>query len=151
MPKGKKFAKIRVGFEPIFLVKYYSMSLKKYLIFMSFLTLFCWLAWLVVLFYLNPFEAGFIGYLCFYFSLFFAFLGTFSLFGFFIRVWFSKEPVIFRHLGVSFRQSLWFAILLTTALILQGSRFLRWWNILLLVFFLTFLEFFFLSKKQTAR
>jgi len=138
-----------IGFEPIFLVKYHLMSLKKYLIFMSFLTLFCWLAWLVVLFYLNPFEAGFIGYLCFYISIFFALIGTFSLLGFFIRVWFSKEPVIFRHLGVSFRQSLWFSMLLVAALILQGTNFLRWWNVLLLIIFMTFLEFFFLSKKQS--
>lgn len=123
------------------------MSLKKYLIFMSLLTLFCWVAWLVVLYYINPQESGFIGFICFYLSLLFALLGTFSLLGFFIRVWFSSEQIIFKHLGVSFRQAAWFSILLTVTLILQGIKFLRWWNVLILIFLLTVLEFFFITKK----
>jgi hypothetical protein len=114
---------------------------------MSLLTLFCWLAWLVVLYYINPTEAGLIGFLLFYFSLFVAVFGTFSLLGFFIRVWFSKEEVIFRHLGIATRQSLWFALLLVGTLAMKGANFMRWWSILLLMLFLILLEFFFLSRK----
>ena len=118
---------------------------------MSTSTFLCWVAWLVVLFYLNPEGAGFIGFLCFYVSLFFALLGTFSLLGFFIRVWFSREQIIFRHLGIASRQSLWFALLLVGTLIMQGSGYLRWWNALLLIFFLTVVEFFFLSRRIVHR
>ena len=118
---------------------------------MTLITLVCWVAWLVVLFYLNPFEAGFVGLLLFYISLFFALFGSFALLGFFLRVWFSKEQIIFRHLGIATRQSLWFSVLLVSTLLLQGSGFIRWWNILLLIIFLTLLEFFFLSRKVVHR
>lgn len=124
------------------------MSLKRYLTLMSLITLVCWIAWLVVIFYMSPEESNVLVFLLFYLSLFFALMGTFSLIGFFIRVWFSKDPVIFRHLGISFRQAVWFSILLTGTLILQGSGFLRWWNVLLLILFLVIIEFFFLSRKQ---
>ncbi len=127
------------------------MSLKKYLITMSFVTVFCWIAWLVVLWYMDPSGAGGIGFLLFYLSLFFALLGTFSLLGFFVRVWFSKEVVIFRHLGVSTRQSLWFAILVVVSLIFQASDFFRWWTSGLLIIFLIVLEFFFISRKVVRR
>jgi len=127
------------------------MSLKKYLIIMTFTTLICWITWLVVLYYFSPDEAGFISFLLFYVSLFFACLGTFSLLGFFIRVWFSKEQIIFRHLGVATRQSLWFSVLVIITLLLQAAGFLKWWSILFLVLFLLLLEFFFLSRKVVHR
>jgi len=123
------------------------MSLKKYLIFMTSVTLFCWLAWLVVLFYMNPDEGGVVGFTMFYLSLFLALIGTFSLLGFFIRVWFSKETFIFRHLGVATRQSLWFSILLIVTLMFQGGGMLKWWSALLLVLFLVLMEFFFITRK----
>jgi len=127
------------------------MSLKKYLLLMFLITLFCWVAWLIVVFYINPEGAGFIGLTLFYLSLFFACLGTFSLLGFFSRVWFSKEQVIFRHLGISTRQSFWFSFLLVVTLMLQSGRYLKWWTVLLMLFLLVSLEFFFLSKRTLRR
>lgn len=123
------------------------MSLKKYLIFTTTATLVSWIAWLIVLFYINPAEAGFIGFLLFYVSLFFALIGTFSLVGFFGRVWFTKEQIIFRHLGVSTRQSFFFAVLVVGILLLQGAGLYRWWTVISLVLLLTLLEFFFISRK----
>lgn len=114
-------------------------------------TLISWIAWLVVLFYINPVESGVIGFVFFYVSMFFALIGTFSLIGFFGRVWFTKEPIIFRHLGISTRQSLWFAILIVGTLLLQSADLYRWWSISLLIIFLTLLEFFFLSRKVVSR
>ncbi len=114
-------------------------------------TIICWIAWLVVLFYVNPDEGGFIGFVLFYLSLLIALIGTFSLIGFFGRVWFSKERIIFRHLGVSTRQSVWFSALLLGVLLLQGTHYLRWWSALLLVILVTLMEFFFLSRKEVHR
>jgi len=127
------------------------MPLKKYLIFMTTSTIICWIAWLVVLFYVNPDEGGFIGFVLFYLSLLIALIGTFSLIGFFCRVWFSKERIIFRHLGISTRQSVWFSALLIGVLLLQGTHYLRWWSALLLVILVTLMEFFFLSRKVVHR
>jgi hypothetical protein len=123
------------------------MSLKKYLIIMSFMTLFCWLAWVGVLFNINPNEAGIIGLSLFYISLFFALVGSFSLLGFFVRVWFTHETIIYRHLGISTRQSLWFAILVVVTLLFKRTDLLRWWSGGLLIIFLIILEFFFLSRR----
>ncbi len=114
---------------------------------MSILSLVCWIAWIFVLSYLDPVESGALSHVLFYLSLFLALMGTFSLLGFFGRVWFSKEEVIFRHLGVSFRQAILFALFLTGLLMLQGVRFLRWWNVLLFMILLTIAEFLFLSKR----
>jgi len=127
------------------------MSLKKYLILMSFTTLICWVAWLVVIFYMSPEDAGVITFLLFYVSLFFALLGTFSLLGFFLRVWFSKEKIIFRHLGISTRQSLWFSVLVIITLMFQASSYLKWWSMGFLVLLLIILEFFFVSRKVVRR
>ncbi|MFA6909034.1 MAG: hypothetical protein WC289_04070 [Patescibacteria group bacterium] len=118
---------------------------------MSVATLVCWVAWLMVLYYINPTEAGVVGFLIFYSSFALAVLGTFSLLGFFGRVWFSKEQIIFRHLGVAFRQAVWFAILLAVSLILQSQGLLTWWNGLLLITFLTIVEFMFLSRKTAGQ
>ncbi|MFH0804885.1 MAG: hypothetical protein V1916_01675 [Patescibacteria group bacterium] len=123
------------------------MSLKKYLILMFTTTLVCWVAWLFVVFFINPGEAGPVGFTLFYVSLFFACLGTFSLFGFFVRVWFSREEVIFRHLGVSSRQSLWFSILVIITLLLRATATFHWWSVALLIILLVVLEFFFISRK----
>lgn len=100
---------------------------------------------------INPTEAGGVGFVIFYLSGFLALVGTFSLLGFFLRVWFSHEQVIFRHLGISFRQAVLFALLLIVALILQGERYLTWWNMLMLVAFLTVVEFVFISKTIHSR
>ncbi|MBI5037881.1 MAG: hypothetical protein HZC01_04230 [Candidatus Kerfeldbacteria bacterium] len=127
------------------------MSLKKYLIIMTTATLVSWIAWLFVFFFINPNEAGFVGFGLFYLSMLCALVGTFSLFGFFVRVWFTKEQVIFRHLGVATRQSFFFSILIIGTLMLQGARMLQWWTVLLLILFLTIMEFFFISRAAPRR
>lgn len=123
------------------------MTLKKYLNLMTVLTLVCWLAWVLVLFLINPEEAGLIGEILFYFSLFLAVLGTLSLLGFIIRARFKKGPV-FKQVETSFRQAFWLSVLLTGILVLKENNLLRWWNSLLLLLFLIFLEIFFLSSRK---
>lgn len=115
---------------------------------MSIVTLVCWLGWITVLFYIDPHSTGVVGLILFYLSLFFALIGTFSLLGFFFRVWFLKTEMIFRHVGIAFRQALLFALLLVGSLILQGMRVFTWWNAGLFLVSLSLIEFFFLSRKE---
>ncbi len=117
--------------------------------FMTAVTVICWIGWITVLFYIDPDSAGFIGLFLFYISLFFAVIGSFSLLGFFFRVWFSKEEVVFHHVGIAFRQALLFSLLLVGSLILQGMRILTWWNAALFVICLAVLELFFLTRKKS--
>jgi len=123
------------------------MTLKKYLNLMGILTLICWLAWVVVLFFINPEKTGLIGFVLFYFSLFLAVLGTASVLGFVVRARLNKSPV-FKQVELAFRQGIWLGLLVVGLLLLQGLGLLRWWNGLLLLLFLTFLEFFFLSSRK---
>lgn len=123
------------------------MSLRKYLILMGVCTFFCWLAWLMVILYIDPETAGFIGIFCFFISLFVALVGLISLINFFIRFNINKKTAPFRHIGISLRQSLFFSILIMACLFLQQHRLLTWWNAILLVIGLTILEFFFLTRE----
>lgn len=128
-----------------------NMPLKHYLIFITIGTFLCWVAWLMVLFFINPVEAGGMAFIVFYLSLFLALTGTLSLIGFFVRVWFSHELVVFRHLGVSSRQAVWLGALVVVTLLLQSQRLLTWWNALLLILFLGIIESLFLSRTEHQR
>ena len=123
------------------------MTLKKYLNLMSVLTVCCWLAWILVIFIINPKQTGLIGFVLFYFSLFLAIVGTGSIVGFIIRMKLKNKPV-FKQVEISFRQAIWIALLVILIFIFQGLNILRWWNTLFLVLFLIFLELFFLTSGK---
>ena len=123
------------------------MTLKKYLNLMSVLTVCCWLAWILVIFIINPKQTGLIGFVLFYFSLFLAIFGTGSIVGFIIRMKLKNKPV-FKQVEISFRQAIWIALLVILIFIFQGLNILRWWNTLFLVLFLVFLELFFLTSGK---
>ena len=93
------------------------MTLKKYLNLMGILTLICWLAWVVVLFFINPEKTGLIGFVLFYFSLFLAVLGTASVLGFVVRARLNKSPV-FKQVELAFRQGIWLGLLVVGTMVL---------------------------------
>ena len=63
-------------------------------------------ALVVVLLFLNPYSAGWLGLTILAASLYFLTVSLFTLFGFAARVWRSGREVIYAHLGTSFRQGL---------------------------------------------
>lgn len=124
------------------------MTLKRYLFLMLLATVLCWLALASVMFYINPSEAGIIGFILFYVSLFLSLVGTFSIIGFLLRVWLTTMP-IFRQVIISFRQGVLFSILVSVSLAMQSQQVLNWWIGLLLVALLGIIEMFFsLSSKR---
>jgi len=117
------------------------MTLRQYLILMSLGTLICWGTWTFILFTLDPNSAGSLGILFFYFSLFLALVGTFSVIIFLIRRLIIKnDEVIFRHVKKTFRQSVIVAVLIIFALYLLQQHLLTWWNSILLVALFIVLE-----------
>jgi hypothetical protein len=122
--------------------------MRRYLVLAVFGTVICWVAWVIVLFNIDPTVSGFIGLASFYSSFFCALLGTFSLLGFAIRRVVSRDRVAFRSLGVSIRQGLFLSMLLVGALLLRGTGFYTWWNLLFLIGAITLLEFFFLTRES---
>ena len=112
-------------------------------------TLISWLAWGIIIFSLNPFEADFLGLTFFYSTLFLSLVGTISMLGNIVRKRFVKDDILFRQVIISFRQAVLFAVLIVMSLILQSNEILSWWSILFLIGALTVIELFAISKKKT--
>ena len=127
------------------------MSLRSFVILMTFATVLFWAAWLTVLFFIDPFSTNFIGFACFYVSLFFACMGLLTLIGFGIRYLMRNKIPAFRFVGISIRQAIWFSLLIVASLILQGEKLFTWWAGLLMVFVLAILEAFFLSRSMEGK
>lgn len=123
------------------------MSLIHYLLILGVGTLISWGAWYTILVNINPFEAGPFGLVLFYGSLTCALTGTFSLLGFLIRLAMFRDELLFQKVAISFRQGIFFALLLDGVLLLQGQRLLTWYNLLLLIIGLTVAELFLISRK----
>ncbi|MFA6391146.1 MAG: hypothetical protein WCW66_00140 [Patescibacteria group bacterium] len=124
------------------------MPLRRYLLIMGFGTLISWGAFVLVILNIDPFSSGFVGLFSFYIMLFLALMGTFALFGFIVRAVFVKRSVLFRHIGVSLRQSVLFSSLIMVSLMLQANNLFTWWNAILLILGLGLLEFFFLGREN---
>ncbi|OIO18083.1 hypothetical protein COT27_01450 [Candidatus Kuenenbacteria bacterium CG08_land_8_20_14_0_20_37_23] len=121
------------------------MTLRKYLISMILATFFCLIAWLEVIFFVNPENTDTLGFILFYASLFLTLWGIFSLIGFVVRYIFIKQDFAYAQVKAAFRQGFFFSILLNSSLFLQSQKLLVWWNTLLLVGLLTAIEFFFIN------
>lgn len=112
-------------------------------------TVLSWLSWGIVIFSIDPQQIGFLGFFFFYFSLLLALFGTIFLVGFFVRFKLQKGSFkITYYLKTSFRQALFFSILIIGSVILQSQGLLTWWNIILFILILTALEFFFITKQK---
>jgi hypothetical protein len=122
------------------------MTLKNYILLMIFATAACYLALLAVVFYFDPLNGG-MALFFFYISLFLSLLGTFSLLGLFFRLFFTKDHLIFKKVTTSFRQAIWFSLLIIISLYLNHINLLAWSNLALLIIALTLLELFFISFK----
>lgn len=125
------------------------MSLSKYLILMICATLFCWAAFLIVLYSIDPFSTISLGLFLFYCALFFTVVGTLSLIGFLIRYFFNKHQFITQQVVISFRQAIWFGILIIVGLYLQSQSLVAWWNLLILIILLGIIEYAF-SRQLTT-
>lgn len=124
------------------------MTLKKYLLAIAISTVLCFVAFILVAIYIDPFNTGFVGFLSFYASLFFSVVGAFTLIGFYGRIWSSGNEVVYAHVAPSFRQAIFLAIIIIGSLILQSFRLLTWWDAILFVLSIVLLEFFFMSRMR---
>lgn len=125
------------------------MSIQRYLILMTFATIVSWSSWAIVLFTIDLDVNRALALFLFFGSLFLALTGTFALAGFLIRSFLLRHEALFEQIGVSFRQAVLLAVLLVGLLILQGQRYLTWWNALLLLLFISLMEFFFRSEERS--
>lgn len=120
---------------------------RKYLISIGIAGLFSWAAFWVVIFKLDPYQSTALALFFFFLSLFFALTTTFTFIGFYVRKWFSKNEIYFRHINISLRQGALLSFCALGCLFFLLLGVLTWWNGLLLVVIITLLEFYFTSKE----
>jgi len=123
------------------------MTLKSYLIGISISTALCWTAWVLTIFNIDPKGAGSLGFLSFFVSLFFAIVGTFTIAGFYLRLWSSKNEYYFENINISFRQAILVAFSLVGLLVLQALRILNLFDGVLFVLSIILLEAYFLARR----
>ncbi len=116
------------------------MTYRIYLTLMSTITLIAFLAWIVVLFNIDPQDAGLFSSSIFYSSLSIASIGTISVIGTMIRMWIHSDELPVRSVLRSLRQSIWLTLLLIGSLILLAHNLYHWWSVILLILFCSSLE-----------
>lgn len=124
------------------------MTIKQYLLLMGVCTVLCWLGFLMVLLFINPEKAGNIAFVLFYLSLFFAVAGTLAILSFVCRLLFTKRYTKTEEVQISFRQAIFFSVVICGALFLQANRLMTWLNTILLVALVTLIEFIIISFKK---
>ncbi len=124
------------------------MSLKKYLLLMTIGTLLILAGLVLVLFFINPYEAGWRGLLFFYIAFFLFVLGISSISGFIVRFIFIKNEFAHQQVRVAFRQGLMLAGMLSVVAMLQAEGLLVWWNAFLLLALLGVIEYMFIFKDS---
>lgn len=123
------------------------MTLRKYLISMSFLSLLLWAVFVFIAKSVNPEITNWFGFFLFYISLFFALSSTLTIFGFVFRLVFSKKNLLFNSVRSSFRQSFLLSFLLIAILIMLAENIFSWLNIIIVILILSIVEYIFISEK----
>jgi len=106
-----------------------------------------WLAVYLVINKLNPMESMSLSLILFFVSLFFALTSTFTIVGYYFRVWFNRNEIYYDHINISFRQGILLTLVVVGALVFQLLRVLTWWSGLMLVGVIMLIEFYFLAKE----
>ncbi len=94
------------------------MSLKTYLFAMALGTIMCFVSFGFVITFINPNETGILGFSLFYGSLFFGFVGLFSILIFSIHRRLTNNEVVYAHVGGSFRQAILLSLIIVINMIL---------------------------------
>jgi hypothetical protein len=122
------------------------MTVQRFLIIMTATTMICWVAVTVILWKIDPFTASISGFLLLYLSIFFALWGSIGILGFCIRYAIRRHVPAFQYVGISLRQSLWFAVLICLTLFLLSQQLFDWWMSIPLIIGFASIEGFFLSR-----
>lgn len=123
------------------------MSHHKYLAIIGAAGVVSWLAWIVVINKLNPFDSTGLGLGLFYLSLFFALACTFTVIGFYFRLWLNKNEIFYNHINIAFRQGVLLTVIALGCLTFQLLGILTWWSGLLLIGSVTLVEFYCMARQ----
>ncbi|PIR76413.1 MAG: hypothetical protein COU32_02250 [Candidatus Magasanikbacteria bacterium CG10_big_fil_rev_8_21_14_0_10_42_10] len=125
------------------------MTIRQFITIMIFGTLMCWAGWGVVLWNIDPFEAGLVSFLFFYITLFLALTGTVSTILYTVYHFFGDVQVpVFRYV----QRSMGYAVLASSSivglLLAQMFQLLNIWSVSLIILLGAFLISLKLSRKS---
>lgn len=126
------------------------MTHHRYISIIGFSGLMAWIAWVLIVFKLSPFESMEISLSFFYITLLIALSCTFTVLGFYFRVWLFKNEIFYKHINISLRQGIFLSLIAVFCLVFQMMRVLTWWSGSLLVVVAVLLEFYFSSKDTES-
>jgi len=121
---------------------------KNYLMLVASAGMLAWLAFVTVILKFNPYESTSIALAFFYLSLFIALSCTFTLIGYFFRLWLYKNEIFYIHINVSLRQGIILSLIAIGCLVLLMLKVLTWWSGGLLITAAVLLEFYFASREE---
>lgn len=108
------------------------------------------LIWVLILFFLNPDQAGAVGYALFFLSLFLMVASFSALIGFGLRRLLHAERLSAYSVRASLRQGIMIGLFLILLLIFIRIRLYQWWLAVLLIVVFVFAELLFFSYDKTA-
>ena len=108
------------------------MTFRGYFLAMGGATAFAWLAWVLVVWRMNPDEAGLAGLVAFFLTFGLGLVGVFATGSMAYRVLVLRRSVILREARIAFRQALLLALAACAFLILASQDVFFWWTALLI-------------------
>ena len=120
------------------------MNLQQYILIFFFGTVISTVAWLLIIFNIDPVAVGVPAHIFFYVSLGISLTGLFTTLLTVVRSLLFHQDVD-HAVFTSLRQAILFTVLITGTLIMLASDILTWWLLILFVFVVAVIEFFFLS------
>jgi hypothetical protein len=123
------------------------MSHNKYILIIGVAAVVSWAAFVMVIRMLDPFQSTGLALAMFFISLFFALTSTFTIIGFYIRMWVNKNEIYYNHINLSLRQGILLALIALGCLLFQLLGVLTWWSGLLLIGAITLIEFYIGAKE----
>ncbi len=128
------------------------MSFRGYLVLMGLSTVIAWLGWVIVLFNIDPFASGAVGFVLFYITLWAGLIGTLTIAGLLYRVYaLRRGDLVIREVRVSFRHALLLSLVSIIALILSAQGWFSWWVLVVLIVVAGVIEYISLVVQQSRR
>lgn len=110
-----------------------------------------WLVWVAIVLWLDPIQAGTVGFVLFFLALFLAVTSTAALAGYGVRRLVGAHMHPSHHVRPSLRQALILGSFFDILLILQLLRLSRWWLTLILIVLFICVELVFLSYDRSTK
>ena len=129
------------------MIKEILMTHHRYISIIASAGLMAWIAWGLVFTKLSPYENMELSLILFFITIFIALSSTFTVFGFYFRVWLFKNEIFYKHINIALRQGVFLGLIAVFCLVFQMLRVLTWWSGLLLIVIAVLLEFYFSSKE----